>query len=77
MFSFAARPELAVVDSPLAPTEEAGVTTDILRRDHSVGATNARHRFVLSGSYELPVGRGNQLGSHLNGISDAIAGSGN
>jgi hypothetical protein len=45
-----------------------------LRGEYSVGATDARHRVVLSGSYELPFGRGKKFGSNLNKVVDTIAG---
>ncbi|MEZ1360836.1 hypothetical protein QVM75_25475, partial [Escherichia coli] len=38
-----------------------------------MGATDARHRFVLSGTYELPFGRGRQFGSHIHPVLDAVA----
>jgi hypothetical protein len=45
-----------------------------LKGEYSVGATDARHRLVLSGSYELPFGRGKRFGSHMNKVLDTIAG---
>lgn len=45
-----------------------------LRGEYSVGATDARHRVVLSGSYELPFGRGKHFGANLNKAIDAVAG---
>ncbi|MBV9269198.1 MAG: TonB-dependent receptor, partial [Acidobacteriaceae bacterium] len=46
-----------------------------LRGEYSVGATDARHRVVLSGSYELPFGRGKQFGHNLNAVIDAVLGN--
>ena len=45
-----------------------------LRGEYSPSATDARHRLVLSGSYELPFGRGKQFGSHVSKALDAVAG---
>ena len=33
-----------------------------------------RHRWITTGSYELPVGRGRMFGSHMNRLEDAVAG---
>ena len=46
-----------------------------LRGEYSVGATDARNRVVLSGSYELPFGHGKRFGSNMNGVVNAIAGN--
>ncbi len=45
-----------------------------IRGEYSASATDARHRIVLSGSYELPFGRGKKFGSNLNKVVDTIAG---
>jgi hypothetical protein len=45
-----------------------------LRGEYSVGATDARHRMILTGSYELPFGRGKKFGSNINKVLDGIAG---
>jgi hypothetical protein len=45
-----------------------------LRGEYSVGATDARHRIILSGSYELPFGHGKAFGSNWSGWLDTIAG---
>ena len=43
-----------------------------LRGEYSVAATDARHRIVLGGSYELPFGHGKPFGAHLSRAADAI-----
>jgi hypothetical protein len=45
-----------------------------LRGEYSVSATDARNRLVLSGSYEIPFGRGKKFGSNLNKVVDTFAG---
>jgi len=45
-----------------------------LRGEYSNSSTDARQRFVLGGSYELPFGRGRTFGSHINKAVDAVAG---
>jgi len=45
-----------------------------LRGEYSVGATDARHRLVLSGSYELPFGRGKKFGSSMSKVADTMIG---
>jgi hypothetical protein len=45
-----------------------------LRGEQSVGATDTRHRVVLGGSYELPIGRGKALGTGMNRATDALLG---
>lgn len=45
-----------------------------LRNERSVDNTDIPHRFVTSGVYELPVGRGRRFGSRIPRALDAIAG---
>jgi len=45
-----------------------------IRAEYSVAATDARHRLVFSGSYELPFGRGRALGANIAKGLDAIVG---
>lgn len=45
-----------------------------LRGEYSVGATDARHRLVASGSYELPFGRGRRFGANVNRVTDTVLG---
>jgi Carboxypeptidase regulatory-like domain/TonB dependent receptor len=42
--------------------------------DRSVDATDTPHSVVLSYVYEIPVGRGKQFGSGMNGVMNAIVG---
>ena len=43
-------------------------------RDYTQDAWISRHRFVLYGIYDVPIGRGKTLGSGLSGWADAIIG---
>ena len=43
-------------------------------RDYTQDAWISRHRFVLYGMYDLPVGRGKAMGSGMSGWADAIIG---
>ncbi len=43
-------------------------------RDYTQDAWISRHRFVLYGIYDLPIGRGKSLGTGLSGWADAIIG---
>jgi hypothetical protein len=45
-----------------------------LGAEHSVGANDNRHRFVLAAVYDLPVGRGRWAGNDMNRAVDAIIG---
>jgi hypothetical protein len=45
-----------------------------LGAEHSVGANDTRHRFVLAAVYDLPVGRGRWAGNNMNRAVDAIIG---
>jgi len=45
-----------------------------LKAEHSVGANDTRHRFVLAAVYDLPVGRSRWLGRNMNGVLDAVIG---
>jgi hypothetical protein len=45
-----------------------------LASEHSVGAADARHRFVVGGSYELPFGRGKRFGANLNPVANGFLG---
>ena len=45
-----------------------------LRGEYSVGATDARHRVILTGSYELPFGHGRAFGANWNRVVDGVAG---
>ena len=42
--------------------------------DYTQDAWVSRHRFVLYGIYDLPVGRGKKLGSGMSGWADAVIG---
>jgi hypothetical protein len=45
-----------------------------LAAEHSVGANDTRHRFVLAAVYDLPVGRGRWAGNDMNRVLDAVVG---
>lgn len=45
-----------------------------LAAEHSVGANDTRHRFVLAAVYDLPVGRGRWAGNEMNRVLDALIG---
>jgi len=45
-----------------------------LKAEHSVGANDTRHRFVLATVYDLPLGRGRWLGSDMHRVLDGIVG---
>jgi hypothetical protein len=45
-----------------------------LKAEHSVGANDTRHRFVLATVYDLPIGRGRAFGRNLGGVLDGIIG---
>jgi len=45
-----------------------------LQAEHSVGANDTRHRFVLAAVFDLPVGRGRWAGNDLNRVLDAFVG---
>jgi len=45
-----------------------------LRGEYSVGATDARNRIVISGSYELPFGKGKRFGANMKPLMDTLAG---
>lgn len=45
-----------------------------LRLERSVANEDVPHRFVTSGVYELPVGRGRRWGASLPGVADAVIG---
>lgn len=45
-----------------------------IRGEYSASATDARNRFVLAGSYDLPFGRGRHFGSNINPVLDGFAG---
>lgn len=45
-----------------------------LGAEHSVGANDTRHRFVLAAVYDLPVGRGRWAGSTMNRVLDGVVG---
>jgi len=45
-----------------------------LGAEHSVGANDTRHRFVLATVYDLPVGRGRWMGNDMNRIVDGFIG---
>ena len=45
-----------------------------LAAEHSVGANDTRHRFVLAAIYDLPIGRGRWAGNDMNRFVDAFIG---
>lgn len=45
-----------------------------LKAEHSVGANDTRHRFVLATVYDLPFGRQRAIGKGMNGFLDAVVG---
>jgi hypothetical protein len=45
-----------------------------LAAEKSVGASDARHRVAVGGSYELPFGRGRKFANGLNGIANGFLG---
>jgi hypothetical protein len=45
-----------------------------LKAEHSVGANDTRHRFVLATVYDLPVGHGRWMGGDMNRVLDGIVG---
>ncbi len=45
-----------------------------LRGEYSVGATDARNRIVISGSYELPFGKGKRFGGSMKPLMDTLIG---
>ncbi len=47
---------------------------DNLQAEHSVGANDNRHRFVLGTVYDLPFGRNRWIGGDWPGVVDAIVG---
>jgi hypothetical protein len=47
---------------------------DHLKAEWSASANDARHRAVVAGIFQLPVGRGNLIGAHLNRALDAVVG---
>ncbi len=44
------------------------------RRDYGPAFFDARHNFVWSGTYDLPLGKGRSYGADLPGVADAIIG---
>jgi hypothetical protein len=49
--------------------------TRYLNLEKSVDNQDVPHRFVLSGIYDLPVGRGRAFGSNLNRVANAVVGN--
>jgi hypothetical protein len=47
---------------------------DNLKAEWSASANDATHRAVVAGIFELPVGRGNLVGTHMNRALDAVVG---
>jgi hypothetical protein len=47
---------------------------DHLKAEWSVSANDARHRFVIAGMFQLPVGRGGLIGTHIYPALDAVVG---
>lgn len=47
---------------------------DHLKAEWSASANDARHRAVVAGIFQLPVGRGNLIGAHLNRALDDVVG---
>lgn len=47
---------------------------DQLRKEYSVSANDATHRFVLAAVLQLPVGRGRWIGSDMNRFLDSVIG---
>lgn len=45
-----------------------------VRSSRSVSSVDVPHRFVFSGVYEIPVGRGRQVGSGMSRLADAFVG---
>lgn len=45
-----------------------------LKAEHSVGANDTRHRFVLATVYDLPFGKGRMVGGNLHPLIDALVG---
>ncbi len=45
-----------------------------LAAEHSVGANDTRHRFVLAAVYDLPFGQGRAMGANMSRLFDGIAG---
>jgi hypothetical protein len=45
-----------------------------LAGEHSIGASDVRHRAVLGGSYELPIGHGKLVGSNWGPIANVLLG---
>jgi hypothetical protein len=45
-----------------------------LKAEHSLGANDTPHRFVLAAVYDLPVGRNRAMGGNMNRILDGIVG---
>jgi Carboxypeptidase regulatory-like domain len=45
-----------------------------LRAEHSIGANDTPQRFVLATVYDLPLGRGHQMGANMNRVLDGIVG---
>jgi len=60
----------------LANSSLGGVPYDPFNpeRDYTQDSWVSRHRFVLYGVYDLPVGRGKKLGSGMSGWADAVIG---
>ncbi|MDP9161619.1 MAG: TonB-dependent receptor, partial [Acidobacteriota bacterium] len=42
--------------------------------EHSVGANDTRHRFVLAAIYDVPIGRGRSVGNTMNRFLDGVIG---
>ena len=47
---------------------------DHLKAEWSASANDARHRAVVAGIFQLPVGRGNMIGANMNRALDAVVG---
>ncbi len=45
-----------------------------LGAEHSVGANDTRHRFVLAAVYDLPVGHDRAMGANMNRVLDGVIG---
>jgi len=67
---------LSDVVPPLSQSTGTGVPRDVTNygADYSNASFDTRQRFVVSSTWELPVGRGKALGKHWGRAVDAVAG---
>lgn len=66
--------DIASSEQTVMISDQADITRNALRLEKALADFDVRHRFVLSGVYDLPFGRGRFWGRDWSGVAEAIFG---